>query len=101
MMEAEDLHAFVKVDQSFGHIVQAKEFFMTAIKIVRGQAGAMQLLIECVPETRANVEQREKARRVESAAMSKPRADEVIVMGRDRFQNVKQADGRLNHLIGT
>ena len=38
MMKAEEVHALVKIQQAFRHIVQAEEFFMPPIKIIARSA---------------------------------------------------------------
>src|ERR1019366_1955686 len=38
VVEAEQLHALVEIDQPLGDIVQTEEFFVAAIKVVRGDA---------------------------------------------------------------
>src|ERR1700733_494348 len=100
MMEAEDLHALVEIDQALGHIMQAEKFFVATIQILGSQACALQLQIERGPEPWPDVQQREKSGRVEPTAMAKPRPDDVIVVRRNGFENVQEADCRLNQLIG-
>jgi hypothetical protein len=56
MVEAEQLHAFVEVEQTLGNIVQAEEFFVAAIEIADGDTGAAELPVKRVAEPRAYVE---------------------------------------------
>src|SRR5258706_10413392 len=46
MVETEELHAFVKVEQALGDIVQAEEFVMTAVEVAGGEARTAQLLVK-------------------------------------------------------
>ena len=98
MVEAEQLHAFVEIEQALGDIVQAEELFVTAVKFANGKAGAAELLVKSVAEARANVEQRKESGRVEAAAVPKAGANQVVVVGGDGLQNVQQADGRFEQL---
>src|SRR5208282_765195 len=100
MVETEKLHAFVEIEQALGNVVQTEEFFVTAIEVADSDAGAAKLLVKSVAETRTDVEQRKKSRRIKPAAVPEAGANEVIVAGRNGLQDVKQADGRLNHLDG-
>ncbi len=100
MVEAEELHAFVEVEQALGNIVQAEEFFVPAVEIADGDAGAAELLVKSVAEARADVEQREESGRIEAAAVAEAGADDVIVAGSNRLQDVQQADGRFEQLEG-
>ena len=43
VVEAEQLHALVEIDQPLGDIVQTEEFFVAAIKVVRGDAGGVSI----------------------------------------------------------
>src|ERR1700694_292858 len=100
MVEAEQLHAFVEVEHALGNIVQAKEFFVTSVEVAGAEAGAGELFVKSVAEARADVEQRKESRRVEAAAVSEAGANEVIVVGSNRLQNVQQADGRFQQRNG-
>src|SRR6266853_1949296 len=100
MVEAEQLHAFVEVEHALGNIVQAKEFFVTAVEFAGGEAGTAELLVKRVAEARADVEQREESRRVEAAAVSEAGANQVVVVGSNSLQNVQQADGRIEQRNG-
>src|ERR1019366_4352971 len=100
VVEAEQLHALVEIDQPLGDIVQAEEFFVAAIKVIHGDASSVELVVKRVAESRADVQQRQKSRRVEPAAVTESRADDVIVVGRDRLKNMEQPDGRLDQLVG-
>ena len=92
MVETEELHAFVEVEQALGNIVQAEKFLVAAIEVADGEAGALQLIVKSMAEARADVQQREETGRIEAAAMPKAGANDVIVVGRDRLQNVQQSD---------
>jgi hypothetical protein len=101
MMETEELHAFVEVEQALGDIVQAEEFLLAAIKFAGGEAGAAELLVKAVAEARADVEQRKKSGRVEAAAVPEAGANQVVVVGSNGLQDVQQADGRFEQLDGS
>src|SRR5438445_9482685 len=60
----------------------------------------MQLRVEGLPQAWTDVQQRQKTRRVQTAAVSQPRADEMIVIRRNGFQHVQQVDGMIQHLGG-
>ena len=98
MVEAEKLHAFVEVEQALGDIVQAEEFFVTAVEFADGKPGAAKLFVKSVAEARADVEQRKESGRVEAAAVPQAGANQVIVVGSNGLQNVQQADGRFEQL---
>ena len=98
VVEAEQLHAFVEVEQPLRDIVQPKELFVTAVEIVERHAGVAQLLMKGFAQTRADVQQRQKSRRIESAAVAKSGANQVIVVRSNRLENVQQPDRRLEHL---
>src|SRR5271170_1423575 len=55
VVEAENLHAFVEVQQALGGVVQPEEFFVTTIKLACGYAGAAELFVKSLAEARANV----------------------------------------------
>ena len=74
-MEAENLHAFVEVEQAFSKVVQAEEFFVSAVDFVDGDARLFHLVIECLAEARANVQQGKEAGRIEAAAVSQAGAN--------------------------
>src|ERR1035441_5522601 len=100
MVEAEQLHAFVEIQQAFGGIVQAEELFVTAIEFANGEAGAAELLVKGVTEARANVEQRKESGRVEAAAVSKSGANHVVIVRSNGLQDMQQPDGRLEQRDG-
>src|SRR5208283_4986912 len=100
MVEAEQLHAFVEVEQALGNIVQAEEFFVTAVEIADGDASSAELPVKSVAKPRANVQQREESGRIEAAAVAETGANDVIVAGSNRLQDVQQADGRFEQLEG-
>ena len=80
--------------------MQAEEFFVTPIEFADGDASAAKLLVKGLPEARADVQQREESGRIETAAVPESGANQVIIAGRNRFQNVEQADGRFEQLNG-
>jgi hypothetical protein len=43
MVETEQLHSFLEVEQALGDIVQAEKFFVTAVKVAGGEAGESEL----------------------------------------------------------
>ena len=56
MMKAEEVHALVKIEKAFRHIVQAKEFLMSSIKVVDAEPRLQQLSVEGIAQARSNVE---------------------------------------------
>src|SRR2546423_3927082 len=99
-METEQLHALIEVEQSLGHVVQAEELFVVAIDVIDSDSGARNLLVESLAQARTDVQQRQKSRRVESAAVSQAGANQVVVVRSDCLKNVQQSDWLLNHLVG-
>ena len=100
MVETEQLHAFVEVEQALGDFVQAKELLVTPVEVADGEAGAAELLVKSVAEARTDVEQRKESRRIKAAAVSEAGANEVVVVGSYGLQDVQQADGRIEQLHG-
>jgi hypothetical protein len=100
MVETEQLHALVEIDEAFGDVVKAKEFFVTAIEVVERDSCALELVVKTLAETRADVEKRKESRGIETAAVAESAADDVVVVGRDGLENVQKADARLNELVG-
>ena len=100
MVEAEQLHAFVKVEQAFGDIVQAEEFFVTAIKLAHTNPRTAKLLVKSVAKARADMQQRKESGRIQSAAMPEAAANQMVVVGGDGLQNVQQSDRRLKQRNG-
>jgi hypothetical protein len=93
MVETEQLHAFVEVEQALGNIVQAKKFLVTAVEVADGEAGAAELLVKSVAEARTDVEQRKESRRIKAAAVSEAGTNDVVVVRSYGLQDVQQADG--------
>src|SRR5205814_1535549 len=89
MMKAEQMDAFVKIEQPLGHLVQAKEFLVTALQFVHVDARLAQLSLESLPQPRTHVEQGKEPRRIQAAAVSEPGANLVVVIRRDRLQLVQ------------
>ena len=56
MMKAEQVDALVKIEQAFRHIVQAKEFLMSSIKVVDAERRLQQLSVKGITQARSNVE---------------------------------------------
>jgi len=56
MMEAEHVYLFVEIQESLGHVVQAKKLFMTPVYIVYAQVRLLQLFVEHDPKPRPNVQ---------------------------------------------
>src|SRR6266576_5124511 len=81
MMKTKQLHALVEIEQPFGDIVQAEKFFVTPIDVIHSESGLLDLLIECLTESRTGVQQRQESWRVEPAAMPKPGANQMAVRG--------------------
>ena len=100
MVETEQLHALVEIDEALGNVVQAKEFFVTAIEVVERDSCALELVVKTLAETWADVEKRKESRGIETAAVAESAADDVVVVGRDGLENVQKADGRLDELVG-
>ncbi len=80
MMETEQVHPFIEIEHSFGDVVKCKKLGMAAIKIVHRQVNRLQLMIECLAEARPDVQQGEKTRRIQPAAMTQPSADDVVIV---------------------
>lgn len=57
MMEAKQLHAFVKVEKALGNIMQAKKIFVLAIELSHRQPRVLNLLMKNLAEARSNVQQ--------------------------------------------
>ena len=100
MMKTEQVDALVKIEQAFGDIVQSKELFMPAVEIIDAESGLQQLSVKGIAQTGPNVEERQKARGIQTAAMPKSRANQMIVVWRDRLQNMQHGDRIIEHLIG-
>src|ERR1700756_5673112 len=92
MMETEQVHPLIKIKHAFGDVVEAEELRMTAIEINYGQAGFLQLKIKCLAQAGPDMQQGKKSGRVQTTAMSKPCADDVIVVGCNGLQHVQHRD---------
>src|SRR5258708_38726521 len=99
VVKAEQVDAFIKIEQALGHIMQAKEFLVTAIQIVHAYTSLAQLSVESFAQPRADVEQGEEAGRIQAAAMSEPGTNQVVVMRSDRLQLVQHGDRIFQHVI--
>ena len=80
--------------------MQSEEFGVAAVEIVEGKLRPMHLLVEHLSQARAGVQERKKPRRIEPAAVSQSSSDQVVVVRRDRLQDVQQRDGIFQHLVG-
>ena len=56
VMKAKKMYALIKIQQAFCHIVQAKEFCMSPIKVVHAEAGIAQLGMESFAQAWSDVE---------------------------------------------
>jgi hypothetical protein len=101
MMKTEYVHAFVEIQHPFGHVVETEEFRVTTINVIDCQVALLQLLIKGLAETRPNMQQSEKSRRVQATAMPQSPANDVVVVGSNGFQNVEHGDGVLQFRVGT
>src|SRR5947207_6146719 len=101
MMKAKQVHPLIKIEQALGHVMQCKEVRMTPIKFVHAQICSFQLMMKCLPQARTNMEQRKETWRIQAAAMSKPGTDQVVVVRRDRLQNMQQGNREFQHVIAT
>src|SRR4051812_19263098 len=48
MMQSEQLHAFVEIQQSLGDIVQSKKFLMPPVHVIDGEPCLVQLRVKCL-----------------------------------------------------
>ena len=86
VVKAEQVNAFVKIQQTLGDVVQPEKFRMAAIEFVHGEVELAQLGVEGFAEAGTDVQQSEEAGRVEAAAVSQAGANQVVVVGRDGLQ---------------
>ena len=85
--EAEELNAFVEINQAFGEVVESEEFSMATVHVVERDSGGSQLLLEGMAKAGANMQQSEKAGRVQATAVTEAGADDLVVVGGDGFQH--------------
>src|SRR5271167_3437750 len=69
VMEAEYVHPFVEIQQPLRHIVQSEKFSVPTVNVIHAQVSLSQLGVKRFSQARANVKQREKAGRIQTAAM--------------------------------
>src|SRR5258706_4819795 len=100
MMETEQLHALVEVQQTFGNVVQAEKFFVATIDVIDCNSSALYLIVKGLTQRRTDVQQRQKSRRVQPTAVSQARANQVVVVRGDCLEHVQQRDRLLDHLVG-
>src|SRR5215475_5970943 len=101
MMKTENVHPFVEVEHAFGYVMQTEELLMTAIKFHHRQSGFLQLVIKLLAQAGPDVQEGKKARRVQTAAVTKPRTNQVIVEGRDGLKHVQHGDWILQLHVGS
>src|SRR5215471_12817914 len=99
-MKAENAHALIEVKQTFGNIVQCEELFMPAVDVIHREVGPLQLIIESLPQTRADVQQGQEPRRIKAAAVAESGADQVVIVGRDGLEDIEQMDGIVDLHVG-
>ena len=62
MMEAEQMNALVKIQQTLSNLVQRKELRMAAVKVVYAEVSLLELLMESLPQPGTDVQERQKTR---------------------------------------
>src|SRR5215469_4000793 len=100
MVEAKGLHALVEIEHALGDIMQAKEFVVSPVNVHEAGSALLQLILECVADARRDVQKGEKSRRVQPASVPQPGADDVVVVGRDGFENVQHRNRIFQHGVG-
>src|SRR5690348_17355618 len=70
VMEAENLHPFVKIQQAFRYIVQAKVLLVMAVHLVYCDAGNLELGVKGAAQAWAHMQKGQKAGRVQAATVS-------------------------------
>src|SRR5215472_10617112 len=100
MVKAEGLHAFVEIEHALGDIVKPEEFVVTPVDVHEAGSALLQLILERVADARRDVQQGEKSGRVQPASMPQPGADDVVVVGRDGFENVQHRNRIFQHGVG-
>src|SRR5207302_674922 len=58
MMEAEQMNALVKIQQTLSNLVQRKELRMAAVKVVYAEVSLLELLMESLPQPGTDVQER-------------------------------------------
>src|SRR5579862_1942836 len=100
MVKAEQMDTFIEIQQPFRNFMKAKEFLVAAIDIVNGNISPAQLSVKGVTKPRPDVQKRKKTRRIEAAAMPKPRANFMIIVGGDGLEHVQHGNGEFQHVVG-
>src|SRR5215470_19984534 len=80
VMKTEDMHPFIEIEHALSHVMQAEELLVTAIKFHHRQPGFLQLMIKLMAQAGADVQKGKKAGRIQTAAVAKPSANQVIVV---------------------
>ena len=99
VMKAEQVDPFVEIEQALGHVVQTEEFPVAAVELIHVEVDLAQLGVESLTQARTNMEQGKETGRIQTAAMSEPGTDQVIVVGRDSLQNVQHGDRIFQHVV--
>src|SRR4051812_10258476 len=99
MVQAEELQALVKIEHLFGYLMQLEVLAGIAINIEHSHAGLLQESFEGLPHGLGDMEQSEESGRIEAAAVTQNCANDVVVLGRDLFEDVQQRDRRLEDLV--
>ena len=92
-MKAKTVYALIEVNETFGNVVQCEELLMPAVYVIHREVGPLQLIIEGLPQTRADVQQGQEPRRIKPAAVAKSSANQVVIVGRDGLEDTEQSDG--------
>jgi hypothetical protein len=99
VVEAEEVDAFVEIEETLGYVVETEEFGVATVQIVHAEVELIQLRLEGFTQAGANVQQREETWGVEAAAVSQAGANQVVVVGRDGLELVQHGDGIFQHVI--
>src|SRR5580692_8298407 len=89
MMKAKKVYAFIKIQKTLRHIVQAEEFIMPPVNVIHAEICFAQLSMEHLAQPRSHVQHGEKSRRIQPTAVSQAGADNVVVIRCDGFQHME------------
>ena len=95
----EKLDAFVILDELFSDIVQLEKFNVASVEFLQRESGFFHLFEENVTQPGRDVQQRQEAGRIESAAMAQAGADHVILIRRNRLQQCQHAQRMIEYLV--
>src|SRR5580692_10372170 len=100
MMKAKKVYAFIKIQKTLRHIVQAEEFIMPPVNVIHAEIRFAQLGVEAFAKPRADMKHGKKSGRVQPAAVPQSSANNVIVVRSDRFQHMQHRNRIVEHLVG-